>query len=98
MLFTGENIGAEEAMRIGLVERAVPRPELDAVVERWIDGICAATPEAIRNQKRLINRWQRSSVEESVLAGIDALADAYLTDEPHTAVASFFAAKATAKK
>ena len=33
-----------------------------------------------------MNRWERVSLEEGILAGIDALADAYTTGEPQTAI------------
>jgi enoyl-CoA hydratase len=93
MLLTGESISADQALAIGLVEKVVEPADLDAAVEHWLDGICASTPLAVRSQKALINRWERSSVEEGVLAGIDALADAYLTGEPQAAIAQFHAAK-----
>ena len=94
MLLTGETVTADEALAIGLAEKVVDAGELDAAVEHWLDGICASAPLAVRSQKALINRWQRSSLEEGVLAGIDALADAYLTGEPQAAIAKFQAAKA----
>lgn len=93
LLLTGDTITAEEALAMGLVERVVGPGELDSVVDHWLDGICASSPQAVRAQKALINRWERSSVEEGVLAGIDALADAYLTGEPQAAIAAFFAQK-----
>jgi hypothetical protein len=40
-----------------------------------------------------MGRWERVSVDEGILLGIDALSDAYTTDEPRTAIAEFFAAK-----
>lgn len=98
MLLTGENVTADEALAMGLVEKVVEPAQLDAAVDRWLDGICASAPQAVRAQKVLINRWERSSVEEGVLAGIDALADSYLTGEPQAAVSAFLAAKAAHKK
>ena len=56
-------------------------------------AICRATPEAIRSQKALMNRWERVSVEEGVMAGIDALSEAYKTGEPQAAIKAFFDGK-----
>jgi enoyl-CoA hydratase/carnithine racemase len=78
---------------MGFVERVVPTGELDATVETWLAAICRAAPQAIRAQKALMNRWARVSVEEGVLAGIDALSDAYKTGEPQAAIRAFFAQK-----
>jgi enoyl-CoA hydratase len=93
ILMTGEGLMAEEALRIGLVERVVPAARLDQAVEKWLDEICESAPQAVRAQKALINHWQRVSVEEGIVAGIDALAHAYTTGEPQGRIAAFFARK-----
>jgi enoyl-CoA hydratase/carnithine racemase len=93
MLITGALYSAAEALAMGLVQKVVPAADLDAAVEDWIAAICRAGPQAVRAQKALMNRWQRVSVEEGILAGIDALSEAYKTDEPRTAVEAFFASR-----
>lgn len=97
MLLTGAIYSAAEAMAMGFVQRVAPPAGLDDAVERWLADICRATPEAVRSQKALMNRWQRVSVDEGIYAGIDALSDAYKTGEPQAAIKAFFAAK-TAKR
>jgi enoyl-CoA hydratase/carnithine racemase len=91
MLITGALISAAEALAMGLVQKVAPAADLDAAVETWLAAICRAQPLAVRAQKALMNRWQRVSVEEGILAGIDALSEAYKTDEPRAAIAAFFA-------
>jgi enoyl-CoA hydratase/carnithine racemase len=93
MLITGALYSPVEGLAMGLVQKVAPAADLDAAVEEWIAAICRAQPQAIRAQKALMNRWQRVSVEEGILAGIDALSDAYRTDEPRTAIAAFFASR-----
>jgi enoyl-CoA hydratase/carnithine racemase len=93
MLLTGELYSATEALAMGFVQKMVPAAELDAAVEHWLAAICRATPEAIRSQKALMNRWERVSVEEGVMAGIDALSDGYKTGEPQAAIKAFFDSK-----
>ena len=44
-----------------------------------------------------MDRWQRVSVEEGIVAGIDALSEAYATGEPQAAIGAFFAAKRTGR-
>jgi len=90
MLLTGELSTAAEALAMGFVEKVVPAGGLDAAVETWLSAICRAAPQAVRAQKALMNRWERVSVEEGVLAGIDALSDAYRTGEPQAAIGAFF--------
>jgi enoyl-CoA hydratase len=93
MLLTGVLYSAGEALAMGLVQRVTPAAGLDAAVEAFIAAICRAAPAAIRSQKALMNRWQRVSVDEGIAAGIDALSDAYKTDEPKAAIEAFFAAR-----
>ncbi len=93
ILLTGETFGAEPALAMGFVQKVVPAGQLDAAVDHWLGLIGRATPKAVRNQKALMNRWERVSVEEGVYAGIDAISEAYTTGEPQAAIKSFFDAK-----
>ena len=93
MLLTGVLYSAAEALAMGFVQKAVPAAELDAAIDPWLAGIARATPEAVRSQKALIDRWERVSIDEGIYAGIDALSDAYKTGEPQAAIKAFFAAK-----
>lgn len=97
ILLTGDNFSAAEAVAMALVQKIVPPSGLDAAVQHWLDAICRTTPLASRNQKALMNRWERVSVEEGIYAGIDALAQAYTTGEPQAAIDRFFADKVTSK-
>jgi enoyl-CoA hydratase len=90
MLLTGAMYSASDALAMGFVQKVAPSAELDAAVEPWLDAIGRGTPQAVRAQKALINRWERVSVEEGVYAGIDALSDAYKTGEPQAAIKAFF--------
>ncbi len=78
---------------MGFVQKSVPAAQLDAAIDPWLAGIVRATPEAVRSQKALIDRWERVSIDEGIYAGIDALSEAYNTGEPQAAIKAFFAAK-----
>jgi enoyl-CoA hydratase len=93
ILITGETFGAEPALAMGFVQKVVPAAALDAAVDHWLDLIGRATPKAVRNQKALMNRWEKVSVAEGVYAGIDAISQAYTTGEPQAAIKAFFDAK-----
>jgi enoyl-CoA hydratase/carnithine racemase len=49
----GENLSAEQAEGYGLVNKAVPHEEFEAVVEDWANRIAANAPLAIQEMKRL---------------------------------------------
>ena len=97
ILITGETFGAGPALAMGFVQKVVPAAELDAAVDHWLALIGRATPKAVRNQKALMNRWEKVSVEEGVYAGIDAISEAYTTGEPQAAIKAFFDAKRKGK-
>lgn len=93
ILITGETFGADEALAMQFVQKVVPADGLDTAVDDWLKPICRAAPLAVRNQKALMNRWEKTSVAEGVYAGVDAIAEAYDTGEPQARIAAFFAAK-----
>ena len=62
----------------GLVERIVDdEVELDRAVEDWIGMIVSMGPKSMRNQKRLMRKWENGSLEEAIQAGVESLAEAY---------------------
>ena len=89
LIYTGESISASEALSCGLVERVVPRAELDQAVERWTLAILEAGPRAIRLQKPLIREWERLPVDQAIERGIDSFVAAYETDEPRRLMERF---------
>lgn len=82
LIYTAENIGAREALEWGLVEKVVPRAELDDAVERWVAAIVKAGPRAIRLQRELIREWEAMPVNDAIQAGIRNFARACESDEP----------------
>jgi enoyl-CoA hydratase len=83
LLLTGVTIDAEEALSWALVDAIAPPDRLDDMVERFAGTILAGGPQAIRLQKRLILDWQELPTEKAIARGIEALVEAYATDEPH---------------
>jgi enoyl-CoA hydratase len=82
LLLTGDNIGAEEALAWGLIDRIAPAEELDAAVEALAGSILAAGPYAVRLQKSLILDWEEMHIAAAVERGIDGFVEAFVTDEP----------------
>ncbi|MEZ5653063.1 MAG: enoyl-CoA hydratase-related protein [Burkholderiaceae bacterium] len=82
LLLLGDLIDADEALAMGLVERVVPAQELDTAVERWLHSLFANGPQAVRDQKALLRRWEKLPLAEAVVAGIDAFAMSWERPEP----------------
>ena len=90
LVYTGESISASEALECGLIERVVPRDQLDQAVDRWTQSILEAGPRAIRLQKALMREWARLPLDQAIERGIKSFANAYETDEPGRMMQRFF--------
>jgi enoyl-CoA hydratase len=73
LLFTGEDrVGADEALRIGLVNRVVPRDELDDATLRLAEEIAKNEPFVIQATKRAVNRvWDVAGLREAMAANTE---------------------------
>ncbi len=89
ILYTGRVFSAEEARKMGFLQKVAPRAELDAALRDWIEPILAADPLAVRAQKRLIEGWLESGVAAGVQAGIDAFSRSFHSPAPTERMRAF---------
>ena len=82
LLFTGGFIGAEEAHRIGMVNRVVPRAELDEQTLALAHEIAKMDPFALRMAKRAVNLTQDI---QGYGNSINAVFDMHMVNHAHTA-------------
>ncbi len=78
LCLTGEIVDAKEALRIGLVERVVPLPDLMDEAHRIAGAIAAKAPLAIAACKRAIHRGAHLSLADAL--EIEALEFGLLVD------------------
>jgi enoyl-CoA hydratase len=73
LLFTGEDrVSASEAFRLGLVNRVVPREELDAATLALAEEIAKNEPFVVRSTKRAVNRaWDVAGFRDAMEANIE---------------------------
>lgn len=82
LIFFGDDLQAPDAERLGLVNRVVPRDELEKVVGEWATRLAAGPTKAIGFAKRLTNRslesdrgtafWEEAHAQELVSATEDS--------------------------
>jgi 2-(1,2-epoxy-1,2-dihydrophenyl)acetyl-CoA isomerase len=63
LVFFADDVPADEALRIGLCNRVVPRAELEATARAWAERLAAGPTVALGMSKRLLNRAYESSLE-----------------------------------
>lgn len=61
LMFFGDDVGAIEAEKMGLVNRVVPRADLEKTVAQWAERLAALPTKSIGLTKALINRSFESS-------------------------------------
>jgi enoyl-CoA hydratase len=89
LVLTAENIDAQTAHEWGFTESLVPDNLLDEETDRITDSIAASGAIAVRAQKQLVRDWEVLPLEKGIEAGIDALSDAFTTDEPQRMMRGF---------
>ncbi len=89
IVLLGENFSAADALEWRLVERVVPKAELDQGVEQWIASLLQAGPLAIRLQKHLVRAWEDLPLRVSIRTGIQSFVTAWQSDEPAARMKAF---------
>ncbi|UCH50369.1 MAG: enoyl-CoA hydratase/isomerase family protein [Chloroflexota bacterium] len=73
MIFTGDPISADEALRIGLVNKVVPPDKLREAVEEMINKLKSKSPAIMKFAKLAVNK----SLETPLSVGIECEADLF---------------------
>ena len=66
LLLMGKPIDAQEAYRIGLVNKIVPPEEVMSTAKEWAETICQAGPLAVRAAKEAMIRGSDMTLEEGL--------------------------------
>ena len=88
-----EQIPAPEAVRIGLINKAVPAEELDAAVDAWCARLLSLSPQALRVAKTSLN-FESDQLWPSVLHGQQMINLIHGTEEFHEGTRAFLEKRA----
>jgi enoyl-CoA hydratase len=90
LLLLGERVDAREAERLGLVNKVVPRAELDAAVADWAGRLAAKSPVMMRLGKDALWRQQDMALEDAWDFLRAQLTIAFSTEDIQEGVRAFF--------
>jgi enoyl-CoA hydratase/carnithine racemase len=89
-----DEVPAMQAAEWGLVNRAVPEPELDRVVDEWVESLARKLPNATRYAKQQLNVWRDLAWHQTIGHARDWLALSMLSGETQDAVRRFLDSRA----
>ncbi len=89
LCFTGQFWDAEKAERRGLLNEAVPPPELSRAARRWAEQIGTKSPLALATQKDIINKWMTTDLETAIDYSINTVAINWMTRDQKEGMGAF---------
>ena len=87
LVLTGELIGADEALRLGLVDAVVEDAEAEA--RRLVERIATLAPLAVTGSKRLLDEGARAELGRALDRELDLCARLFETDDAQEGLAAF---------
>ncbi len=91
LLFTGRAVGVDEALAIGLVDRATTAERLLDEARAWAAELCAASPTALALTKTILNQAYELPAEQVFAQGSQAQGICYTSDAHRESVQAFLA-------
>ena len=89
IIFTGQNFGAEEALKIGLVSQVVPAEELMDAAMDMAGKIAKNAQIAVRRSKDAINAGMQCDIRTGISGEIQAFAICFATEDRKDAMNAF---------
>ena len=81
ILLTGRRFGAADAVRMGVINEAVPAADLDAAVDRWLEWLRACAPLSLRAIKQIVKRTEDLPRREARATRLPALVEVLTSDD-----------------
>ncbi len=89
LIYTARNIKADEAYRIGLVNKVVSAEELMPEAQKMAAGIAANAPIAVRNCKKAINDGLQVDMDKAIVIEEKLFGSCFETEDQKAAMANF---------
>ena len=89
MLFTGQFIDADTALRDGLVSRVVPANKLDQETMALANAIAAQPPQQIASGKAMFHKHMEMKLADAYALATDFMTDALQTEDAKAGIDAF---------
>jgi len=89
LIMLGDRVKAEEAYKMGLVDKVVSMGKLEAEAEALTQRLCEGSPAALKYAKRAINSVTKSLLESGLKKETDFFAQLFSTKETKEKIESF---------
>ena len=89
MLFTGEFVDAQTALRDGLVSRVVPAADLDRATRELADRIASQPPQQIAEGKAMFHRHMTRELDQAYAYATEFMAGAIQREDAQAGIDAF---------
>lgn len=89
LVFTGNTISAEEALRLGLINKVVPKEKLKESTEEFVNVLLERSPLILKFAKMAINKSLETSLSAGLAYESDLCALCFATEDLKEAVKAF---------
>ena len=89
MIYTGRNIKADEAFRIGLVNAVYPQNELLNEAKKMAETIARQAPIAVRNAKKAINDGLQVDMDKAIEIEEELFGNCFETEDQRAGMGNF---------
>jgi enoyl-CoA hydratase len=89
MIFSGDMINAQEALRIGLVEEVAPASELMETVKTFAKKLASRSPIAMALCKRAVNKAMETTLQDGCFIEANLFGLAFSTNDMREGTSAF---------
>ncbi|MBC3844027.1 enoyl-CoA hydratase/isomerase family protein [Streptacidiphilus sp. 4-A2] len=89
LIFTGRQVRADEALRIGLVDRVVPAEEVYPAAREWALKLASGPAYALRAAKEAVDRGLETDLETGLILEQQLFAGLFATEDREIGMRSF---------
>lgn len=89
IILTADQLSAEAALQVGLVDQVFPDDQFTAGVDQLVERLLSRSPEGIKRAKKLIAQFSKTGFKKALARETRQFAACYASGEPAEGIAAF---------